>query len=202
MAPTAKGRFDAGPGSLYANAVPEKKAKKKKAPPEDLAAEEWSRRLGLGAVAGAKAAPVLKEIDQARQAAEDRAAAAVAAMTAAETRSAEACQKAEWMTEQAISRVAAATERAEAAESEASKARSQHEEAMQELAIARAQIASMAAEHDHMRKQLDKLPKRALSPSGPVKVIDRRPVIDPYAAVTSRIPVKSPSLTHDLAFFV
>ena len=178
MAPSAKGRFDAGPGSLYVNAVADKKAaKKKKAPSlEDQAAEEWSRRLGLGAVAGAKAAPVLKEIDQARQAAEDKAAEAVAAMEAAEERSAEAVRKAEWMTDQAVGRVAAATERAEVAEGEAAEARRLHAEALDELAEARAQIAAMAAEQEAMKKELAKLPKRAQSPSGPVKVIDRRPV--------------------------
>jgi hypothetical protein len=104
MTPTAKGRFDSGPGSMYRPASPRRtQAKKKKPEPSqaDAAAEEWSKKLGLGAVAGAKAAPVLKAVDEARAAAEAKAEEAIAAMEAAEERAAAAIHKAEWMTNEA-----------------------------------------------------------------------------------------------------
>ena len=178
MAPTSKGRFDSGAGSIYASAAPAKKVAKKKAPePEDAAAEEWSKRLGLGAVAGAKAAPVLKAVDEARAHAEAVAAEAVAAKEAAEAAAAEAIRKAEWMTQTATRKVAEAAERAEAAEAEMTALRAAHHSTSAELEETRETLAAVEAEAGELRKELEKLaPKRGKSPGRDAKVIDRRPV--------------------------
>lgn len=111
MAPTAKGRFDAG--SIYGTAGKGRPARKKApAPAEtDAEADEWSKKLGLGAIAGAKAAPVLKAVDAARAEAEAKAAQAEAEKAQAEVIAAEAVRKAEWMTTRAQERVAEAEER-------------------------------------------------------------------------------------------
>ena len=180
MAPTNKGRFSPGPGSIYAPAE-KKPSKKRNASPsaaaaaQDAAAEEWSKKLGLGAIAGAKAAPVLKAVDEAREKAEALAAQAIAEKEAAEAQAAEAMRKAEWMSNRAQERVVEAEQRCEAAEEEAAEARRAHEELRDALEEAHAEIERVHAEADKLRSQVAKLPQRKLSPKNN-KVIDRRPV--------------------------
>ena len=178
MAPTAKGRFDGGPGSMYKPPSPRKP--KKRATPqkteEDAAAEEWSKKLGLGAVAGAKAAPVLKAVDEARAQAERLAAEAVAAREAAETRAAEAERKAGWMTEKAASRVAAAEEARVEAESAVARERALHQATASELEQLREAMATVQAEADELRRELSTMPRKKAASPGAGKVIDRRPV--------------------------
>jgi hypothetical protein len=143
FAPTSKGRFDAGPGSMYATATPQpKKTKPKPVDPLDEKAAEWSKALGLGAVAGAKAAPVLKGLDEMRAKAEAEAADALAAKEAAETTAAEAMRKAEWITKRAEQRVA---------------------EAETKLAAAEEALAHSREEHEMTREQLDELREAGLT---------------------------------------
>ena len=178
MAPTSKGRFDSGPGSIYTAAAPSKKTpmKKKSVAPEDTAAEEWSKKLGLGALAGAKAAPVLKAVDEARMKAEAIAAEAVVAKEAAEEAAREAIRKADWMTETASKRVAEAAERAEAAEAELDALRAQVRAQTERLNEAQERIAAAETEITELRNQLPKRNKSPGSNRDVNKVIDRRPV--------------------------
>ena len=179
MAPTSKGRFD-GPNAIYAGATPKKGSEKKKRAStptaQDKKVEEWSRRLGLGAVAGAKAAPVLKEVDEAREHAEALARQAVQEKEAAEEAAMEATRKAEWMTNRAQERVAEAEERCERAEGAAAQLRVEHDDLASQLEEMRMEAQKAKAEADALRNQLAKLPNRVKSPKPDNRVIDRRPV--------------------------
>ena len=178
FAPTSKGRFDAGPGSMYATATPQpKKTKPKPVDPLDEKAAEWSKALGLGAVAGAKAAPVLKGLDEMRAKAEAEAADALAAKEAAETTAAEAMSKAEWITKRAEQRVAEAETKLAAAEEALAHSREEHEMTREQLDELREMLDAKDAEIDELRKELKHLPKKH-SPKAnkTLQAVDRRPV--------------------------
>ena len=178
FAPTSKGRFDAGPGSMYATATPQpKKTKPKPVDPLDEKAAEWSKALGLGAVAGAKAAPVLKGLDEMRAKAEAEAADALAAKEAAETTAAEAMRKAEWITKRAEQRVAEAETKLAAAEEALAHSREEHEMTREQLDELREMLDAKDAEIDELRKELKHLPKKH-SPKAnkTLQAVDRRPV--------------------------
>ena len=178
FAPTSKGRFDAGPGSMYATATPQpKKTKPKPVDPLDEKAAEWSKALGLGAVAGAKAAPVLKGLDEMRAKAEAEAAEALAAKEAAETSAAEAMRKAEWITKRAEQRVAEAETKLAAAEEALAHSREEHEMTREQLDELREMLDAKDAEIDELRKELKHLPKKH-SPKAnkTLQAVDRRPV--------------------------
>ena len=178
FAPTAKGRFDGGAGSIYATADPTKAKKKKpSSEPLDEKFSQWSKALGLGAVAGAKAAPVLKAADQAREAAEAAAEEAMAAKEAAEVRASEAVQKADWITSRAEERVQQAEAAAAAAEAEAEAERQQHAHTQSLLEEERQRLADLEAEMAELRRELKHGPRKA-SPgsSRTAKVVDRRPL--------------------------
>ena len=178
FAPTSKGRFDAGPGSMYATATTQpKKTKPKPVDPLDEKAAEWSKALGLGAVAGAKAAPVLKGLDEMRAKAEAEAAEALAAKEAAETSAAEAMRKAEWITKRAEQRVAEAETKLAAAEEALAHSREEHEMTREQLDELREMLDAKDAEIDELRKELKHLPKKH-SPKAnkTLQAVDRRPV--------------------------
>ena len=178
FAPTSKGRFDAGPGSMYATATTQpKKTKPKPVDPLDEKAAEWSKALGLGAVAGAKAAPVLKGLDEMRAKAEAEAAEALAAKEAAETSAAEAMRKAEWITKRAEQRVAEAETKLAAAEEALAHSREEQEMTREQLDELREMLDAKDAEIDELRKELKHLPKKH-SPKAnkTLQAVDRRPV--------------------------
>ena len=178
FAPTSKGRFDAGPGSMYATATTQpKKTKPKPVDPLDEKAAEWSKALGLGAVAGAKAAPVLKGLDEMRAKAEAEAADALAAKEAAETSAAEAMRKAEWITKRAEQRVAEAETKLAAAEEALAHSREEQEMTREQLDELREMLDAKDAEIDELRKELKHLPKKH-SPKAnkTLQAVDRRPV--------------------------
>lgn len=181
FAPTAKGRFDAGPGSMYASATPAAKKSKKTKPadPMDEKAAEWSKALGLGAVAGAKAAPMLKAVDEARERAEATAAEAIAAKEEAEASAAEAVRKSEWITRRADERVAEAEIEVRTAESALAAERAEHDETRRQLQELAEAMAAKEEEMAEMRRELKHGPKKA-SPKAAGKaggqVVDRRPV--------------------------
>ena len=178
FAPTSKGRFDAGPGSMYATATTQpKKTKPKPVDPLDEKAAEWSKALGLGAVAGAKAAPVLKGLDEMRAKAEAEAAEALAAKEAAETSAAEAMRKAEWITKRAEQRVAEAETKLAAAVEALAHSREEQEMTREQLDELHEMLDAKDAEIDELRKELKHLPKKH-SPKAnkTLQAVDRRPV--------------------------